>query len=111
MYLEVIFKNSNLNCIKILKPKYDSSFWRFNIFIEDYRDELFTYLLSKKYKVSSWYHSVDLLFEERILLETPVSDWIGKNIINIWVNEDIEKDYLDNISNDIINFLKERLCQ
>lgn len=111
MYLETIFKYSGLNCIKILKPKYNSSFWRFNIFIEDYRDELFTYLLSKKYKVSSWYHSVDLLFEERISLETPVSDWVSKTIINIWVNEEIDRIYLDNISSDIINFLKAKKCQ
>jgi dTDP-4-amino-4,6-dideoxygalactose transaminase len=111
MYLEAIFKNSGLDCIKVLKPKYNSSFWRFNIFIEDYRDELFLCLLNKKYKVSSWYHSIDLLFEKRDISNTPISDWVGENIINIWVNEDIDKEYLDNISNDIIYFLKGKKCQ
>lgn len=65
----------NIQGIAILEPKNGSSYWRFNIFVEGYRDELFTYLLSKKYKVSSWYHSVDLLFEKRLDSSTPVSDW------------------------------------
>lgn len=102
-YLNNKFKN--IDGIIIIEPKYGSSFWRFNIFIENYRDELFRYLLDKKYKVSTWYHSIDLLFENRIDINTPISDWIGKNIINIWVNEEIDQNYLDDISNDIINFL------
>jgi len=102
---------SNVQGIEVLDSKYGSSYWRFNIFVENYRDELFKYLLSKKYKVSSWYHSIDLLFEKRIDFNTPISDWVSKNIINIWVNEEIDKSYLDNISEDIINFLKEKKCQ
>lgn len=98
----------NIQGITILEPKNGSSYWRFNIFIENYRDELFSYLLSKKYKVSSWYHSVDLLFEKRLDIDTPVSDWVSENIINIWVNEEIDKNYLDDISEDIIIFLKEK---
>jgi len=105
-YLKNRFKN--IRGITILEPKYGSSYWRFNIFVENYRDELFKYLLSKKYKVSSWYHSVDLLFEKRMNLDTPISDWVSENIINIWVNEEIDQNYLDDISEDIIRFLKER---
>ncbi|MCH9739648.1 MAG: DegT/DnrJ/EryC1/StrS family aminotransferase [Epsilonproteobacteria bacterium] len=104
-YLNHKFKAAKLNSIKILEPKNGSAYWRFNLFVEKYRDELFAYLLSKKYKVSSWQHSVDVLFEEN-RVNTPVSDWVGRNIINFWVNEDIDKSYLDNISNDIIEFLK-----
>ncbi len=105
-YLKNRFEN--VQGIKVLNSKYGSSYWRFNIFVENYRDELFKYLLSKKYKVSSWYHSVDLLFEKRIKLDTPVSDWVSENIINIWVNEDIDQNYLDDISENIIRFLKEK---
>lgn len=105
-YLKNRFEN--VQGIKVLEPKYDSSYWRFNIFVENYRDELFKYLLSKKYKVSSWYHSIDLLFEKRMGLDTTISDWVSENIINIWVNEEIDQNYLDDISEDIIRFLKEK---
>jgi len=110
-YLDIIFKKENLQYLTILEPINGSTFWRFNIFIEEYRDELFSYLLSKKYKVSSWYHSVDILLEANNDLNTPISDWISKTILNIWVNEDIDNQYLDDISKDIINFLKEKECQ
>jgi dTDP-4-amino-4,6-dideoxygalactose transaminase len=102
-FLKNRFKN--VEKIILLEPKYNSSYWRFNIFVENYRDELFKYLLEKKYKVSSWYHSIDLLFEKRENINTPISDWVSENIINIWVNEEIDENYLVNISNDIINFL------
>jgi dTDP-4-amino-4,6-dideoxygalactose transaminase len=93
--------------VVIMESKYGSSHWRFNIFAENNRDDLFRYLLEKKYKVSSWYHSVDLIFEKREGVITPISDWAGENIINIWVNEDIDKKYLESISDDIIKFFKE----
>lgn len=99
-------KLNNVKGLTFLEPKYTSSYWRFNIFVEKYRDDLFKYLLDKRYKVSSWYHSIDLLFEKRLDFDTPVSDWVGENIINIWINEDIDRKYLDEISKDIKKFLK-----
>ena len=96
----------NKTGVIILEPKYGSSYWRFNIFVENHRDELFRYLLKKKYKVSSWHHSIDLIFEKRGCAVTPISDWVGENIINIWTNEDVDRKYLENISDDIIKFFK-----
>jgi len=110
-YLNNIFKNENLKYLTILESTNNSSFWRFNIFIEKYRDELFSYLLSRKYKVSSWYHSIDILFEDMPIHNTPISDWVSETIINIWVNEDIDNQYLNDISKDIISFLKDKECQ
>lgn len=104
-YLTTLFKDANLANVKVLEPKFGSAYWRFNIFVDKYRNELFSYLLRKKYKVSSWQHSVDTLFEEKVA-QTPVSKWVGKHIINIWVNEDIDNTYLNAISKDIIDFLK-----
>ena len=107
-YLNRVFGDSGLESLQVIQPEKGSAYWRFNIFVEFFRDELFTFLLQKKYKVSSWYHSIDLLFEPRGRVDTPMSDWIGEHIINIWVNEDIDLEYLENISYDIIMFLKER---
>lgn len=106
-YLQKKFTHANLPSIKILEPKYGSAYWRFNIFVETHRDELFKYLLSKKYKVSSWQHSVDKLFEPETVT-TPMSAWIEDRIINLWVNEDIDPSYLDAISDDIIRFLQQK---
>jgi dTDP-4-amino-4,6-dideoxygalactose transaminase len=103
-YLESKFQN--IKGVQLLKSKYGSSYWRFNMFVENFRDELFKNLLKKNYKISSWYHSIDLLFEERANIDTPVSDWVGNNIINIWVNEEINRDYLDSIYYEIVDFLK-----
>ncbi|RAZ45353.1 DegT/DnrJ/EryC1/StrS family aminotransferase [Campylobacter hyointestinalis] len=104
----LIKKFQNISEITILTPSNGSTYWRFNIFIKNNRDELFEYLLGLKYKISSWYHSVDILFEKRKERNYPISDWVAKNIINIWVNEEIDKKYLDSISDEIIKFLKEK---
>lgn len=104
LYLKNIFKD--FKAIKIFEPKFGSTFWRFNIFIKTNRDILFSYLLSKKYKVSSWNHSLDKLFDGCAQTKTPISDYIDQSIINIWVNEDISKTYLEDISSDIISFIK-----
>lgn len=91
--------------ISILEAKFGSAYWRFNIFMEERRDELLRHLLAKNFRVSSWYHSIDLLFEGRINHETPLSNWVGDKIINIWVNEEIDENYLESISCEILSFL------
>lgn len=93
------------NKITILEAKFGSAHWRFNIFIDERRDELFRHLLKKKFRVSSWYHSIDLLFEGQINHETPFSNWVGDKIINLWVNEEIDLNYLESISSEILSFL------
>jgi perosamine synthetase len=108
LYLKEKFQG--VEGVEILESINGSTYWRFNIFLEKYRDELFLYLIGKKYKVSSWYHSIDLLFEKRESLYTPNSDWAGESVINIWVNEDVDKRYLDKISSDIVNFLGKKKC-
>lgn len=109
-YIANKFRLANVDTLKVFEPKFGSSYWRLTLFVTLYRDELFKFLLEKRYKISSWYHSVDLLFEKRISLETPISDYVGGVILNIWVNEEIDITYLDNISEDIIHFLREKEC-
>lgn len=89
--------------IRLFYPPAGSVHWRFNLFIDN-RDNLLKLLLAKKFKVSSWFPSADLFFEDRALsgINTAVSDGIGDQILNLWVNEEVDFDYIKVISNEII---------
>lgn len=91
--------------IDVFAPPEGSTIWRFNVFINN-RNRLLKYLLKKKYKVSSWQPSVDLFFDLRSnnKVNTPISDWVGEHILNIWVNHEIDDLYLQDITQEIIKF-------
>lgn len=91
--------------ISLFYPPAGSVHWRFNLFI-DHRDNLLKLLLAKKYKISSWFPSADIFFEDRALsgVKTIVSDDIGDRILNLWVNEEVGIDYLKAISREIIAY-------
>lgn len=91
--------------IDIFVPPEGSVIWRFNIFVNN-RNRLLKYLLEKKYKVSSWQPSVDLFCGLRSdnKVNTPISDWVGEHILNIWVNYEINDLYLQDITQEIIKF-------
>jgi len=83
--------------------------WRANLFVEKRRNDLFKHLLSRGYKISSWYPSVSQFFDGTVSLSnyrTPVSDSAGEQILNIWVNQEIDSAYLRNISGDILQFFQ-----
>ena len=63
-------------------------------------------LLAKNFKVSSWFPSADLFFEDRTLsgINTAVSDSVGDQILNLWVNEEVDIDYIKAISSEIIAY-------
>jgi dTDP-4-amino-4,6-dideoxygalactose transaminase len=79
--------------------------WRCNLLVNNNRDQLLSSLLNEKFKISSWYPSVDLFFEKRqqSLVSTPVSDDISDKILNIWINETVEESYLNTVSQRIID--------
>ena len=91
--------------IRLFHPPADSVHWRFNLFIDD-RDNLLRLLLSKRFKISSWFPSADLFFEDRALsgINTTVSDGVGDQILNLWINEEVGIDYIRAISSEIIAF-------
>lgn len=79
--------------------------WRCNLLVDENRDHLLRLLLKEKFKISSWYPSVDLFFERRSqsLVNTPVSDDISNKILNVWINETVEESYLNMVSQRIID--------
>jgi dTDP-4-amino-4,6-dideoxygalactose transaminase len=76
--------------------------WRLNVFV-DRRDALLKSLLAKKYRISSWFPSVDLFFEDRAVsgVSTPVSDRMGDRILNFWVNEDADLEYIKTVAGEM----------
>jgi dTDP-4-amino-4,6-dideoxygalactose transaminase len=87
---------------EIFMPCEGSVYWRFNLFIRD-RNRILRELLARGYKCSSWYPSVDTLFRSRDdnPSETPMSDWVGDHILNIWINDEIDDKYLSVIAQEI----------
>lgn len=92
--------------IKISDPCIGSVPWRFNLFIHRNRNRLIKNLLQKGYRISSWYPSVDFFFARRNTdsAPTPISDWVGDHILNVWINDEIDEQYLKDISATITGF-------
>ncbi len=81
--------------IHFFNPPKGSVFWRFNLYIKSKRDELLRALLVNKAKVSSWYPSVDQFFYETgdVRERELLSDLIGEEILNLWVNNEVPESY------------------
>ena len=102
---------SDLN-IEIFQPPEGSVHWRYNIFLKrKNRDIILHTLLRKGYKISSWFPSVDLYFGKtnEIPVNTPISDHIGETILNIWINHEVNEDYLISISEEILQLLSDSM--
>ena len=89
----------NLNVI-IPPVRDESAPWRFNLFLKTGRNRIFNRLLASGFKISSWHPSVDVFFQDRKHsdVDTPVSDWVGEHILNIWIDQEIDDDYLKAVS-------------
>ena len=54
-------------------------------------------LLKNKLKASSWHPRLDLFLMEKS--HFPVADYLSNKILNIWINEEINKIYLNKVIN------------
>ena len=101
-----IFESERSCKIDVFIPPEGSIHWRLNIFIDN-RNDVLRALLSKGYKVSSWYPSADYFFTEhgQRVSSTPQSDDFTRRILNLWVNAEIDNQYIKNVSSELI-----RLC-
>lgn len=86
------------------QPRAGSVHWRFNLFAGSRRDLVLRTLLVQGCRISSWYPSVDLFLDDREAsgVRTPVSDEVGDTILNLWVNDEVDIDYLTHISNAVL---------
>lgn len=92
--------------MEILRQPAGSVPWRFNVLIER-RDALLKSLLAKKFRISSWFPSADLFFEDRAVsgVNTVVSDRIGDRVLNVWVNEDVDREYISAIAGELVGHM------
>jgi len=98
----------NIPLIKVVEHGPNDVYWRLNLIVVERRDELLRMLLDEHFPVSSWQPSVDLFMEPvPRQSKTPISDEIGEKIINLWVNDQVDDDYIDNISKAISNFFND----
>lgn len=93
--------------LSIFRPSSGSVNWRFNMFINN-RDKIFKSLLTLKYPVSSWFPSADIYFNSRKddIDNCYISDQVGNSILNLWVNEKADDDYIMNVSSHLLSHLQ-----
>lgn len=78
--------------------------WRFNLLFRSRRDAVMRRLLGLGIKVSSWFPPADLYLcpgRGDGDGDTPVASRIGREILNLWVNEEIGDDYVERVGDEI----------
>ncbi|MDP2904582.1 MAG: DegT/DnrJ/EryC1/StrS family aminotransferase [Methylovulum sp.] len=100
--LESLLTSFESASMEIFRPPAGSVYWRFNVLIER-RDALLKSLLAKKIRISSWFPSADLFFDDRAVsrMNTPVSDYVGDRVLNLWVNEDVGSEYIETVASEL----------
>ncbi|MFC1907387.1 DegT/DnrJ/EryC1/StrS family aminotransferase [Chloroflexota bacterium] len=88
-----------------------SVYWRLNIFFpETERNTLLAVLHANNLNASSWYPPADLCYKPRASTELdryPNSDRVGRQILNFWVNDEIDEQYINTVSRIVIeHFVK-----
>ena len=98
-YAADLFLQNNHN-IKIHEPLYGSVFWRLNLFILDTRNKILEEILHQSLPIGSWFPPVDLFFEGKRSVDDimPVSDKIGDQILNVLVNDQVDRSYYDKLN-------------
>jgi dTDP-4-amino-4,6-dideoxygalactose transaminase len=103
-YLCDRFSNQGGGALSVWQPREGSVYWRLNLFASSGRDLALRTLLAQHYRISSWYPSVDLFLDDRETsgVCTPVSDEVGDTILNLWVNDEVDADYLAQASDAVL---------
>jgi len=102
----------NFPGLSSIRPPEGSVYWRFNVLIREGRNELLRQLLDKRFKVSSWYPSVDHFFTSRDSgRNSPESDRIGDQILNFWVNDEVTDSYFDEVYDAISIFFETKFAK
>lgn len=81
------------------RPPEGSVYWRFNVFIRSGRNRVLKTLLAERCLISSWFPPADMFLGGRRQsgAETPISDRVGDEILNIWVNEQVDEQYIEKV--------------
>ena len=72
---------------------FGSIYWRQNIFVKNNRDKLLNMFKNNNIKASSYYPTIHGFFEEKDKV-FPVSDKITNSVINLWIAEETNTEYI-----------------
>lgn len=95
-----IFSRVNL---PFLCQKDGSVCWRFNIFLPQHRDHILKKMLADGDLVSSWYPPIYPYFEESSIDNWPVAKRQGDEIINLWVDSEVDENKCKKYAKKIIS--------
>eukprot|EP01047_Picozoa_sp_COSAG01_P015191 COSAG01_NODE_755_length_13819_cov_130.671939_15_plen_362_part_00 len=104
LFQNAIFELGHPN-IQILDSIFGKSLWRFNVLVENNRNELLKRGLELGLNISSWQPIISKYFNSEI--EAPISDLIDRQVLNFWIDPAI-KNYNEYI-NSCISMLKSEL--
>ena len=60
-------------------------------------------MLSQGYLVSSWYPPIAPYFEESIVREWAIAERQGSQILNLWVNDEVDEEKIEKSANKVIH--------
>ena len=75
-------------------PVEDGVPWRANLFLARDRDRVLRSLLEEKMKISSWHPPAQYFLSKSLDQITPNAQSIGEQILNVWVNDEVDENYL-----------------
>jgi len=86
--------------MKVHLPAKGSVYWRLNLLFSQRRDLILKTILNQSMPISSWFPPVEPFFEgvRSESIPTPVANQIGAQILNVWVNEQVDDDYYQRLS-------------
>lgn len=69
--------------------------WRFNLLLDNGRNDVLNLFLDAQEKVSSWHPPLDVFFQLRsnASVNTPNCDESGNKLLNLWVNDEVDEEY------------------
>jgi dTDP-4-amino-4,6-dideoxygalactose transaminase len=88
------------------RPSSGSVPWRANIFIPACRDAVLRGLLADGLKISSWYPPAQDFLAPSTNFDTPVARRVGEEILNVWINDEVDTGYLDKVVERIVTLMK-----
>lgn len=82
--------------------------WRFSFFIDE-RNHFLNKLLLENWKISSWHPPSHHFFKSnqgKKEINTPVSEYIGQNIVNFWIDGSVDNQYFEVCSEQVARHIE-----
>lgn len=95
------------DAVTVMECSLEAVPWRLNLLMKTGRNDVLKMFLAKGEKVSSWHPSLDVFFRPRSMsnIRTPRCDEVGDRILNLWINEEIDGEYLERSASLLENYL------